>query len=730
MRTIIISALAFCLSFAAASAQPKTINIGTDKTDLVLQVAEDGRLYQTYFGEKLLDADDLATIPMKKVRAGNGTFNTRAREVCSCSGNEDYFSPALGMVHTDGNRSTYLYFQSMSETSVPGGRRTDITLRDKVYPVEVVLHYEVYPKENVIVSWSDVCHHEKGVVRLMEQNSPLVFLEAGRYYLTEFSGDWASEARMSTQELRFGKKIVDTKLGSRANIFCSPFFELGLDAPAKEQGGTVLMGTIAWVGNWRYTLEIDNHNLLCVSAGLNPTASDYELESGEVFSTPEFIFTLSQNGTGEASRNIHDWARQYRVKNGMGGRLSLLNNWENTYFSFDEPKLAACMEEAAKLGVDLFLLDDGWFGNGSDARNNDTAGLGDWEVNHAKLPAGVPGLVKAAEKAGVGFGIWIEPEMVNPQSQLYRKHPDWVIHQQDRELYTYRNQLVLDLANPKVQDYVFSIVDDLMKENPDIKFFKWDCNSPITNIYSPYEKKRQSNLYVDHARGVTEVMRRVAEKYPDVPIMLCSGGGGRCDYSSLRYFTEFWCSDNTDPVNRLYIQWSFSQFFPSKTMCAHVTSWNSAASVKFRTDVASMCKLGFDIGFKDMSDAEFQYCRTAVQNWKRLSPAIMDGDQYRLVSPYESSHMAVNYVSKDKGSAVLFTYDIHPIYSEPRLNVKLQGLDPRAHYRVEEINLMPGAKSNLPGNGKVYSGDYLMKVGLDALTGKQMNSRVIELVRQ
>lgn len=522
MRRFTAIFMALSISATSLAAQTKTIGISTDKTDLVLQVAEDGRLYQTYFGEKLLNAEDLPVIPLKKVRAGNGTFNTRAREVCSCSGNEDYFSPALGMVHADGNRSTYLYFESMTQTSVPGGKRTDIILRDKVYPVEVVLHYEAYPQENVIVSWSDICHHEKGTVRLMEQNSPLVFVEAGSYYLTEFSGDWASEARMSTQELRFGKKIVDTKLGSRANIFCSPFFEVGLDAPAQEQAGTVLMGTVAWVGNWRYTLEIDNKNLLCVSAGINPTAADYELEAGECFSTPEFIFTLSQNGTGEASRDIHDWARRYRVKDGMGRRLSLLNNWENTYFSFDEPKLAACMDEAAKLGVDLFLLDDGWFGNGSDARNNDTSGLGDWEVNHAKLPHGVPGLVKAAEKAGVGFGIWIEPEMVNPKSALYRKHPDWVIHQQDRELYTYRNQLVLDMSNPKVQDYVFKVVDDLMKENPDIKFFKWDCNSPITNIYSPYEKQRQANLYVDHAKGVTAVMRRVAEKYPEVPIMLCS----------------------------------------------------------------------------------------------------------------------------------------------------------------------------------------------------------------
>ena len=234
-------------------------------------------------------------------------------------------------------------------------------------------------------------------------------------------------------------------------------------------------------------------------------------------------------------------------------------------------------------------------------------------------------------------------------------------------------------------------------------------------------------MYIDHARGVLSVMRRCAESWPSVPMMLCSGGGGRCDYASLQYFTEFWCSDNTDPLERLYIQWGFSQFFPAKAMCAHVTSWNRATSVKFRTDVASMCKLGFDIGLADLSEDELQYCREAVANWKRLAPAILDGDQYRLVSPYESNHMAVNYVSADKSSAVLFAYDLHPRYSEPLLRVKLRGLDPQARYLVKEINLMPGSRSGLAEDGLVLSGDYLMKVGIGAFTGAQCHSRVIEL---
>ena len=226
------------------------------------------------------------------------------------------------------------------------------------------------------------------------------------------------------------------------------------------------------------------------------------------------------------------------------------------------------------------------------------------------------------------------------------------------------------------------------------------------------------------------VFSMVAQNYPHVKMMLCSGGGARCDYEALKYFTEFWCSDNTDPIERLFIQWGFSQFFPAKAMCAHVTSWNKATSVKFRTDVASMCKLGFDIGLKEMNADELAYCQQAVANWKRLQPAIMDGDQYRLISPYEHDHMALNYVSKDAKKAVLFAYDIHPRFSAKLPVVKLQGLDPNTFYKVEEINLMPSAKSRLKANGKVFSGDYLMKVGLEVLGWFPTQSHVIELTAQ
>lgn len=729
MKNLLIATALMAGVLTTQAEEKKVFRISTDKTDLVLQVGDNGRLYQTYFGEKLLNETDYQNLSWDVHAGSDGSISQRGWEVYSGSGNEDYFEPAIAITHNDGKNSTYLYYVSSTTQPVEGGTQTTINLRDDKYPVDVTLHYVAYPKENVIKTWSEIKHQEKKPIILSTYASTMLYFCNSSYYLTEFSSDWACEARMSNQQLQFGKKVIDTKLGSRAAMHTHPFFEVGLDQPVSEQQGQVLMGTLGWTGNFRFTFEVDNAGNLRVIPGINPYASNYELKKDEVFTTPEFIFTLSYNGTSEGSRNLHEWARNYSLKDGKGSRLTLLNNWENTGFDFNQEILANLMKEAKHLGVDMFLLDDGWFAN-KYPRKDDKAGLGDWEVTHDKLPGGVPALVDAAKEAGVKFGIWIEPEMVNPKSELFEKHPDWAIHDENRKIYYYRNQLVLDLSNPEVQDYVYGVVEKLMKENPEIAFFKWDCNSPITNIYSPYLKEKQGQLYIDHVRGVYNVMKRVKENYPNVPMMLCSGGGARCDYEALKYFTEFWCSDNTDPVERVYIQWGFSQFFPAKAMCAHVTSWNKATSVKFRTDVASMCKLGFDIGLKDLTAEELDYCQQAVANWKRLQPAIMDGDQYRLVSPYETNHMAVNYVTKDKNKAVLFAYDVHPRFQEKLMRVKLQGLDAQKNYKVEEINLMPGTESTFKANGKVFSGDYLMKVGLDVFGFAQTQSHVIEVTAQ
>lgn len=721
MRKICTIMAALLISATAVAAQ-KTIRVCTDNTDLVLQVNNNGRLYMVYLGDKLINASDVDKFEWTMDTGSDASVSQRGHEAYMCSGGEDFFEPALGVTHADGNKTTYLYYKDSQVRAVNGGNETIVTLADNKYDVEVRLHYIAYPKQNVFKVWSEITNHEKKEISLWKYASTMLYFNSQKYFLTNYHGDWAREAQPAVQQLTYGKKIIDTKLGTRAAMHSQPFFELGFDMPASENIGRMMLGTIAWTGNFRCTFEVDNVGGLRVIPGINPYASAYKLKPGKTFATPEFIFTLSNNGSGEASRNLHDWARLYQLKDGTGDRMTLLNNWESTGFDFNQGSLADVMKEAKKLGVDMFLLDDGWFAN-KYPRNNDKAGLGDWEPNHSKLPDGIKGLTNAADEAGVKFGIWIEPEMVNPKSELFEKHPDWVIMQPGRDTYYYRNQLVLDLANPKVQDYVFSVIDNILKENPGVAYFKWDCNSPITNIHSPYLQENQENLYIEYVRGLYNVLQRIAKKYPEVPMMLCSGGGARCDYEALKYFTEFWCSDNTDPFERIYIQWSMSKFFPVKAMASHVTEWNKNTSMKFRLDVASMCKLGFDIDMASLSPDDYKLCQVAVANYKRLKPVILDGNMYRLVSPYECNHAAVSYVAKDRKSAVVFAYDLHPRYKEPVLNVRLQGLDPLQTYSIKELNLTEG-QTGFSGS---FTGDYLMKVGLKLFSASDGSSRVLEL---
>ncbi|MBD9112045.1 alpha-galactosidase [Bacteroides nordii] len=716
LKTTLLAGL-LCLAGIAHAIEKPVIKIETGNTSLIYRVGDNGRLYQSYLGKRLNHEADINHLPQ-----GTEAYLTH--------GMEDYFEPALHIMHNDGNSSTLLKYVSHDSRNLSDGvNETVITLADDQYPVTVKLHYVTYANEDIIKTFTEISHREKKPVMLHKYASSLLHLNHDKYFLTEFAGDWSHEANVMERELAFGKKVIDTKLGARANMFVSPFFQLAIDQPSEENAGEVLVGTLGWTGNFNFTFEVDNKSQLRIISGINPYASEYSLPSGEIFRTPEFYFTYSLNGKGQASRNFHDWARRYQVKDGDQTRMTLLNNWEATYFDFDEQKLIGLMDEAKKLGVDMFLLDDGWFAN-KYPRSSDHQGLGDWIETADKLPNGIGRLTAEAKKHGIKFGIWIEPEMVNPKSELYEKHKDWVIHLPNREEYYFRNQMVLDLSNPAVQDYVFGVVDQLMTKYPDLAFFKWDCNSPITNIYSPYLKGKQTHLYIDYVKGLYKVLDRIKAKYPNLPMMLCAGGSGRSDYEALKYFTEFWPSDNTDPIERLFIQWGFSQVFPSKTLCAHVTTWNKDASIKFRTDVAMMCKLGFDIKMSDLNPNEQVYCRQAVTEYNRLKPVILEGDLYRLVSPYGSNHTSSMYVNKDKNQAIVFAFDVYPRYGEHILPVRLQGLEANKMYQVKEINLMPGASSSVNGNGQTFSGEYLMNVGLDLFTGYKLNSRIIEIIAQ
>ena len=343
-------------------------------------------------------------------------------------------------------------------------------------------------------------------------------------------------------------------------------------------------------------------------------------------------------------------------------------------------------------------------------------------------PNGLGYLVKEADSKGVKFGIWIEPEMVNPKSELYENHPDWILKLPNRPEQYYRNQLTLDLTNPKVQEFVYSVVDGMLTTNPGIAFIKWDCNRMMTNAYSVYLKDKQSHLYVDYVNSLYSVLDRLRRKYPDLPIMLCSGGGGRVDYGALKYFTEFWASDNTDPLERIYIQWGYSYFFPSVAVCNHITSWGKQ-SLKFRTDVAMMGKMGYDIPVNELSENELKFSQKAVADYRRLSDVIWKGDLYRIVSPYEENRAVLMYVNETRSKAVVFGYTLNARYGETFTRVCLQGLDPEKTYKIQEINVSNEGRRGfgMSENGRSYTGDFLMKVGINIGSGTPLTSVVYEL---
>jgi alpha-galactosidase len=703
------------LSILAQSKAP--IVLQTKNTSLVLTVGSNHRLYQSYLGAALATAD------AEKLSGG--------REVYLTAGMENQFEPAIRLVHGDGNPSLELTYTSHTTQQKDNISITQIVLKDSLYPVEVVLQYKVYFNEDVITSSATIQHQEKKPVRLTQYASSMLHFNADAYWLTQFHGDWAREVNMVEEKLTNGIKSIESKLGTRANFYQTPAFFLSLNNPSTETSGELIAGTLGWTGNFQFTFEVDQRNGLRVRPGINPFASEYTLQPGELFTTPEFIFTYSNHGKGQASRNLHNWARNYAVLDGKVERLTLLNNWEATYFNFNEAKLVEIFDEAKQLGVDLFLLDDGWFGNAF-PRNDDKAGLGDWQENKSKLPNGIGHLVQEAEKKGIKFGIWLEPEMVNPKSELYQKHPDWILRLPNRAENLARNQLVLDLTNPKVQDFVFSIVDDMLIKSPGIAFIKWDCNRSMTNAWSAYLKEKQSHLFIEYTRCLYKVLDRIRAKYPHLPIMLCSGGGGRTDYGALKYFTEFWPSDNTDGLERIFIQWGYSYFFPANTIAAHVTSMGKGQSLKFRTDVAMTGKLGYDIRVNEFTPQELQFSQDAVKTYKRIRDVIWFGDLYRIISPYDENRAVLMYVNENKSKAMLFNYFLHNRRKDIFSKVQLQGLDPQKKYRFKEINLFPGTKANNPDNDKVFTGDYLMTVGLNLSPGKviPLTSNVYEITEE
>lgn len=700
----------------------KNIILETADIALVLNVEENKDVNMVYLGNKLSKSDEYTQVTTQYKQAHD--YTSMYQSAYAASGTRNLLEPAISVEHADGNQSLDLkYIDHKNDISTAGKQHVTIFMKDDLYPFYVELHYLANYQDNIFEQWTVIRHEEKKNVKLTKFASANLNLKSDDFYLRSYHGDWIAEMQPETERLTHGIKTLDSKLGTRTNLLMSSYFAIGMDKIWNETQGTVLLGGLDWSGNFRIDFEKDPQDNLRIIAGINNYASHYALKPKTPFVTPKFTYTLSTKGVGEGSRNLHRWAKNNRLVDGNGERLTLLNNWESTYFDFDEKKIFHLLENTKKLGVDLFLLDDGWFGN-KYPRNADTSALGDWTENKKKLPNGIASITKEADKVGVKFGIWVEPEMISPKSELYEKKPNWVVKQTNRPEYYFRNQLVLDLSNPEVQDFVFNTLDQLLQKNPSLAYIKWDCNAVIYNAYSSFQSD-QNNFYVDYTLGLYKVLERFRAKYPKLPMMLCSGGGGRIDYGALNYFSEYWPSDNTDPYDRIFMQYENSLFFPAIGSANHVTTFGKQ-DLKFKIDVAMMGKMGFDLNLEELRPEELSFAQKAVKTYDNIKDIVWHGDLYRFSNPRENNYASLAYINSDKSKAVMFNYlTFYNHVFKTTKPIKWQGLDPNKSYRVQEINLNKDDKTI--AEDLILSGDFLMNIGLNPVLENNRRSVVILL---
>ena len=639
---------------------------------------------------------------------------------------------ALQVTHNDGNMSLELIVEAVRRESRDGGEITAIDTRDKFYPFYVTICYKTYPDCDVIETWTEIRHKEKKPVTLYRFASASLPMRRSDNWLSHLHGAWGSEASLYEERLTGGTKVLKNKDGVRNTLTDNPSFMLTLDGKPEELSGDIVGGTLAWGGNYRIAFDNDYSHTTRIIAGINEEQSQYRLAPAETFVTPVFAFTFSSEGKSGISRNFHRWARLHRLCHGIEPRDILLNSWEGVYFNVNQQTMDGMMRDFADLGGELFVMDDGWFGN-TYPRNDGSTSLGDWEVCEQKLPTGIEGLIASARQHGIKFGIWIEPEMTNSKSELFEKHPEWVIQQPHREMRSGRGntQLVLDLSNPEVQEFVFGVVDRLMTANPEIAYIKWDDNMTMVNYGSTYlPEEKQSHLYIEYHRGMDKVLRRIRAKYPNLVMQACASGGGRVNYGILPYYDEFWTSDNTDALQRIYIQWGISNFYPAAAMASHVSADKNHQTgrrvpLKFRFDVAMTGRLGMELQPEKMSPTDRKFAQEAIAAYKNIRPVVQQGDIYRLLSPYDDTGFSsLMYVAAAKDRAVFYAFKLKHFCNMLTPVFRMAGLDPQKNYRITELNIVG---KPIPQQGKTFSGDFLMKTGLKLPLDTEYASRILEL---
>lgn len=700
----------------------KVFHLQTKNTSYIMKVAKDRYLAHVYWGKKI-KTPDMENAQINRwvsfgaaPDSGDKSYSLdyiRQEYPTGCQ--TDYRMPALEALFADGSRAVELIYDSyritagkpklkgLPATYVEDDSEADtleITLVDALKKMRVVLMYTAYHELDVITRSVRIVNESADRIVLEKAFSMSLDFETSKYDLIQLPGAWGRERHMERTALRSGLQSIQSRRGASSHQM-NPFFVLA-DQNANEEYGNVYGFNLVYSGNFHGGAEVDQLFQTRAFLGINDYDFSWLLESGESFQTPEAVMVYSAHGLGEMSRTYHNLyrTRLVRGKYRDAVRPILANNWEGTYFDFNEEKILGLAKEAADLGIELMVLDDGWFGK----RNDDTSSLGDWYVNKEKLPEGIAGLAKKVREYGIRFGLWFEPEMVSPDSDLYREHPDWCIHIPGRERTECRNQLTLDLSRDEVCDYIIRTVSDILDE-AEISYVKWDMNRHMTELGSAgLPPERQKEMTHRYMLGLYRVMEEIVSSHPDVLFESCSGGGGRFDPGMLYYMPQTWTSDDTDAVERLYIQYGTSLAYPISAMGSHVSAVpnhqaNRVTSLKMRGDVAMSGNFGYELDLMKFTDEEKEQVKAQIAQYKDLRTFIQSGDMYRLENPFEGNTAAWEFVSED-GNDIFAAYfrilcEVNPGISR----MKFQALDPEAQYEVV-------------GEGKVYSGDELMEVGI------------------
>jgi len=717
LTVIFASLLATPLSsFAQSSIHADTDRrqwyLDAGESTYVIGLNEENTLQSLYWGPALGQG---SVLPAAQSEPGRASFDpsitTTALEYPAW-GEGLFTEPALKADSPNGDRTLVLVYDS---AKVNGGL-LEIVLKDKVQPIRVHLYYQPF-REGVIARWSRVENVGKLPFQIEQIASAVWNLPAEtNYSLSWLTGQWGAEWQLHTAPLATGSQVLESRRGSTGHQ-ANPWFAIGREGETTEKSGPVWFGELGWSGSWRMNVESTSLHHVRVTAGYNPFDFADVLKPGESLVTPKFYAGYTGGGQGEASRILHRFQLDeiLPTKPDPKPRPIIYNSWEATEFAVTEDGQIALADKAAKIGVERFVVDDGWFGQ----RITDHAGLGDWYVNKTKFPNGLKPLIDHVHSLGMDFGLWVEPEMVNPNSDLYRAHPDWAMHFPDRQRTEARNQLLLNLARPEVKEYVFDFLDKLVSEN-DIAFLKWDYNrnwsepgwpeAPGSTPTQP-DIAGQKEIYVRYMDNLYEILAKLRAKHPKLEIESCSGGGGRVDLGILRYTDEVWPSDNTDALDRLAIQNGFTHAYSPETMAAWVTDVPNFLNrrnipLEFRFLVAMQGALGIGSNLTKWTPEETDLATRMTAFYKTIRTTVQHGKLYRLRQPEASESSQVEYVAQDGSQAVLFAYLQSQHYGLAEPLIRIEGLDPKSNYRIVALD------KGKYGGEPVISGAVLAGQGL------------------